>query len=274
MTSRFTEEELFLKYGRPDEKKYGVSSNTPRVRNIRSVQYLLFKKNQERPYLDKMTATACYGGLFQLGGCISCDTLFAAFLPWMWERNGTQEWTDWVVNESFFKDVFITKDVDVWQKYGGFVRTDVERHMMEGALTFLREGFDEWVWDWYLFVEMGYTPTESYALARHAHISTGSVVPHSCNTGHTLINAGRPFGRYGFDYVVPSEDKLSEGYQCKRNHLNSHHFDNSGSRMWENFVFPETARGTEKDVWGNIPYTYPVTKKNLDTILKTLQKLK
>lgn len=268
MTPRFTEKELFEKYGRPNEEKYGVKQKK------RSVQYLLFRTGKDEPRLDVMTGWQCFRDLFGLPRNTPCDTLFLAFLPWMWEREGVQEWVKWVVNESFFSEVFITKDVTTWQQYGGLVRTDVPRHMMEGAVTFLREGFDEWKWDWHTFIEMGYNPTESYALSRHLNINEEFICFHHCNDGHTLVAKWRPLGRYGIDFIRPSKDTLSCGYSEFRQSLNTYHFDENIYKYCENSFNPPEKETYTDPVWNNKSYRYPCSKNNLDYVLTTLKNLK
>ena len=71
-------------------------------------------------------------------------------------------WTyfNWVINESIYRDAFVTKDIDWVMKHGVIVRTDMPSCYITGALIALRMSgeFPEDIRDWYTFVQKGINP--------------------------------------------------------------------------------------------------------------------
>jgi hypothetical protein len=275
LKQRFTEKQLARKWRVPLCRQDKGTDPSSRKGATRSVQYLLFETGSSEPILNFMNADICFSKLFYLDVETPCDTLFVSFLPWMWKRNHAEAWVEWVVNHSFFKDVFITKDVYTWREYGGLVRTDVDRTKMEGALSLLREAFDDWQHDWLKFVMFGFSPNEAYALSRHLAINEeGDLQALSPNTGHTLIPPGRPLNLYHFTYFVPKGECLSDGYtSCRSSLVSSFCGGGYGKRIaFAGIPWKDTYSKTG-GIWGRTEEVPKATRANLEKFLQKLGEL-
>ena len=274
LKQRFTEKQLARKWRVPLSRQDKGAYPTSTKGVTRSVQYLLFEKGASDPIINNMNAAICFSDLFKFDQRKPCDTLFVSFLPWMWKRNHAEAWVEWVVNHSFFKDVFITKDVYTWGEYGGLVRTDVDRTMMEGALSLLREAFDDWQHHWYKFVLFGFSPNEAYALSRHMIISEeGDLQQHFPNSGHTLIPPGRPLNLYHFTYFVPKGECLSDGYESIRSSLVASFCGGGYGKDVRFSQIPWGDTHTKTCMWGTKKEIPKATRVNLEIFLQKLGEL-
>lgn len=265
----YTEQQFLEEFGVSGEFK-GVNYdqyNGNAGRQGRGVYYCLLSDTHTSFDIDVMAGWVCFRDMYarDSGGY---HTFFIGFPRWMWKSEGIEEYTHWVINESFFADVFITKDVKVVREYGAFVRTDVPRYMTEGAITLLRLGFDTWTWDWHKFVAMGYDGMTAQILALHACESNGGTLNlHSVNSGHVLVRQWVSWDHQNLK-IVKHNDNSYMNLNGKRKPLNSYHF---GPEKWPDR--PPIEFGEKKEI-GNGFNTYKTPVFNQENVEILLQKLK
>ena len=269
-----TEKEFLEKYGVFGQYKgvnfhnYKDTSKRP-SREGRGTYYRLLSNINSNYDIDVMNGWVCFRDMYRAEKG-SFGTFFFGFPQWMWRHEGAKEYANWVVNESFFADVFITKDVDVWEKYGGFARTDVPRYMTEGAIAFLRLGFDAWSWHWYKFVEMGYDGMTSQILALHASRSVeGCLNLHYINGNHVVVNPWESWMCHNFK-IVTHEESSYANLQGKRKSLNNYHFSSGLVHDKPDIKFGETKEVSN----GFNTHTLPVfNQENVEILLQQLKSL-
>lgn len=272
--SAYTEQQFLEEFGVFSKHKgvnFDYKNSTLKVppRAGRGTYYRLLSSINPNYDINVMDGWVCFSAMYKTEAG-SFDTFFLGFPRWMWKYEGAREYTNWVVNESFFADVFITKDVDVWEKYGGFVRTDVPRYMTEGAIAFLRLGFDDWSWDWHKFVEMGYDGMTSQILALHARENdSGCLDLHYVNGNHVVVNPWSSWDCQNYK-VVTHEESSYFNLTGKRKSLNDYHFSSGCLCTKPKIEFGETK---EVDNGFNAHKLPVFNQENVEILLQTLKSL-
>lgn len=173
--------------------------------------YQAFKENGE--VSSKSVEGACYS-IFRT---LVCPALALHVGEERANYEGAKEWASWVINESMFKDAFLTKSVEEGLKSGFFINTSLPRTYVYSSMMVFRHAFEFQNWSWYKFRKLGYSGTESHALAVNFSVEDGNLKTWAGNHNHILIHPCRPYhyftgGGRCKDMGAPM-DKKSVGYQ-------------------------------------------------------------
>lgn len=158
---------------------------------------LAFDKDRHQIYKFTATEQACYAHITYSPN-ISCEYLFIFFgKDTYFNLDRIKSWSDWVINKSFYRDAFITKDVKEGLKYGFQIDTHIDRATMQGGMFALRHIFEfKKRWCWQDFIDLGYDEYESYALASNVIVHYKKLINNHSNTNHYVIQKDEPFSRY------------------------------------------------------------------------------
>ncbi len=148
----------------------------------------------------------CYGQLFTTVSQHSTDVvLFVAKKYW---TQDIARWISWVVQDSFFKDIFVDKDLDFIEQYGVRIDLNQDRAKLLVGMQLFRMGIENGhSWSWCDAVDMGFNPDEAFAFA--CNFSKRGYNEYSIRLGlteHMAVCPCQRLGRYSFDSYKPSEE--------------------------------------------------------------------
>lgn len=201
------------------------------------------------------TKTWCYSYVFR-GVDLQISRLFIYFgADLIKNSNHGAKWADWIINRSMFATAFITKDVAEGFEIGFEVDTSVDRYMMQSGMLALRHAFEFPGWSWWDFIELGFSPEHSYALAANVTLDGGLMWKAAYGSPHLVIPSEQNLDVYlGKRFVkVDNEQNLMDGAD----------FRISMSKRW----------GCNTDyVHLNVPVV-EATKENCEDLLEKMRKI-
>lgn len=171
-------------------------------------------------------------------GCY--DFLKSAGTPVVWlaiafENSKTPNelvWTDWFINRSFYKDVFITKDVKEGLENFFLIDTHQPYYKMFGGMCGLRNAFEYNVlyqWDFKYFLERGYSEEVAYVLSLNTVLEDGEIEPRYTGSNHFPVYYGQDYGIY---------------------HGKNYNAELDPNNMFEMPAWAITARGLQTEIMG------------------------
>lgn len=179
--------------------------------NTHSAYLLLYKNKIKECYINN----TCYYQLTKNPN-LRGDELYIFF-----KVNVTQQdldWCSWVINESVFKDCFITKKAHEGLTLGFEINTKAERALMLVAIMMLRQPFENRRFSWSTFRKLGFSEYESLALAMNFsilfYIKQDYYLIRKClhNSNHKPFLPGQRFSVYEGKHLISSEDCLYSGF--------------------------------------------------------------
>lgn len=148
----------------------------------------------------------CYGELFTPANQRSTDVvLFVAKKYW---TQSVVRWISWVVQDSFFKDIFVDRDINFIQHYGVRIDLNQNRAKLLVGMQLFRMGIEnKHFWAWCDVIDMGFSPDEAFAFA--CNFSKKGYDNYSIKLGlgeHMAVYPSQRLGLYSFDSYKPSEE--------------------------------------------------------------------
>lgn len=222
---------------------------------------LAFDANGEEIKQFTLYQTYCYAHITYVSD-VPCEYLFTFFgKDTYFDPDRICSWANWVINKSFYKDAFITKDVEEGLKYGFQINTHVDRATMQGGMFALRHIFEfRKFWSWSDFINRGYDEYQSYALATHIYISGSNIYNNPSNFNHFVMQKWSAFDTYLGKYKSNNEKynkPLCEGFNG---------IPNFSPTMWgckEKYNL--------EDKYDKIGLTTKFTKENCDKLINYLK---
>lgn len=188
-----------------------------------------------------------------------------------------EEWCDFVINRSMFKDAFITKCALTGLKEGFEINTHAHRGVMQAGMMMLRHVFERGTYSWVRFKEMGFTDVESYALSSNYMIKENNIVRTTYPANHSVHSIGQRYEVYEgktLNYNV-SNETLSKGF---KQDCISMSYEFCGCGYYQGLWYPKDIKGVvvEKQKITNQFGTSTLTllKPTLENVSKILDYLK
>lgn len=178
-----------------------------------------------------------------------------------------KEFMKWLINESFLKSVYVTKDIEEGLKYGFELKTGVDITLFKVASIMLREPVETIVDArfWHELVGMGYSGIEAYSIQvsfKKIKIENIEIlIKNPEGDGHRGLPTNLSFKDYNLKY-----EKV--GISLKSNADIS--YFNAGIRFIKSIRISDLAliKGLEDLNLEHYRKTFKFSKENLDTILK------
>ena len=156
----------------------------------------------------------CYAPLF-CSEEYDIDKLFIFFGENKKKLPRRKEWCHWVINDSFYSEAFVTKDVEEGFNKGFEINLDCEFILMKAGMMCLRNAFEYEGWSWHKFKEIGFDGYQSYALAVNLTVNDNSIYTSFLSNNHLPVYKWQDLNLYYGSGYSPSDYKASKNGMYK-----------------------------------------------------------
>lgn len=119
----------------------------------------------------------------------------------------------WLVKDSMFKDVFVTKDVFEGMSTGFEVNTKQDRVLVNAGMMMLRRPFEDMNFSFHMFNKLGLSVLDSVILSNSLKLRNKIIYDNGYNTNHRVFNNESPKGFYEGTKYKPSNTNYFEGVE-------------------------------------------------------------